>query len=76
MENLQSLGIIPIDSTKNRILVVDVCYLLPEDKSNGDSNELRESLESEYNCKVFLIDSSKQNIHSNQEVVRQPIYFI
>lgn len=51
------------------ILVVDINYILPEYKGESSDN-IKKLLEIEYGCKVFLTDSSRQNIGEST-----PVYF-
>lgn len=48
----------------NKLLVVDVNYLLSEFKENS-LDEIKKQLEEEYNCQVIFIDSSTQNINNS-----------
>jgi hypothetical protein len=65
---IKSVNILPIDmsrtnikNTTERILVMDINYLLPEHKDLS-TGEIEELFESKYNCKVLFIDASRANI--------------
>lgn len=61
-------------TVENRILVIDISYLISEYKDKAIES-VREELESLYGCKVLLIDGSRvntQGLLSNYS----PVYFI
>ena len=72
------VGLIPIDFSKSssdyKIIVADINYLLSEYKEKSIP-EIEEILEKKFSIKVFLIDSSKQNMQGASST-HKPIYFI
>ena len=61
------------DLHKNRILVVDLNYLLSEYK-NSDIDTIKSLLKNEYKYEIFLIDTSRTNIQGSSNL--QPVFFI
>ena len=59
---------------ENRILVIDINYLVIEYKDKAVESVTKE-LESLYGCKVLLIDGSKINTHGLSNNY-SPVYFI
>ena len=57
------------------ILVVDIT-IIPTEYKGKPLQEVKTALESEYGCKVFLIDTSRQNMQGNQTISSVPVYFI
>lgn len=75
-EMIEGIGIIPIDSSKNKsILVIDINYLPPELKGQSYVHT-KTTLESLYGHSVILIDSSRQNLEGADRSNYKPIYFI
>lgn len=60
---------------KDRILVVDINYL-PSEFKDRTVKQIREELEKQYKEKVFLIDTSKQNISGEVNRSQPATYFI
>ena len=59
---------------KKKLLVVDINSLPSEYKESGDMESTRKKLQKIYKCKVFLVDTSKQNTQGNQ--VFNTVYFV
>lgn len=75
---IKKQGLIPIDTSRvntseNRILVIDINYL-PSEYKDGSVDTTRESLEALYGCKALLIDGSRRNIEGQN--CNLPVYFI
>ena len=80
MEKLNSMlkerGLLPIDKkpTENKILVIDINYLVSEYKDKAVELVTKE-LESLYGCKILLIDGSRMNTQGLSNNY-SPVYFI
>lgn len=72
----KKLGVIPIDTenvNSDKILVVDINYI-PLKFRKRTVDDVKNRLQKEYGMRVFLIDSSRQNIQGASNV--KPIYTI
>ena len=56
-----------------KLLVVDIVSL-PSELKDLKFDDMKSKLEDDYECKVFLIDSSRQNIQGNISG-NHPVYF-
>ena len=72
----RKVGFLPIDlkPTENKILVLDINYLVSEHKDKTVESVTKE-LESLYGCKVLLIDGSRMNTQGLSNNY-SPAYFI
>ena len=59
----------------NRLLVVDINYLLSEFKDKP-LETVKSELEEIFQVKVFFIDGSRQNMQSSSSNNYKPVYFI
>lgn len=60
---------------KDRILVVDINYL-PSEFKDRTVKQVRKELEKYYKEKVFLIDTSRQNINGEANRNQPATYFV
>ena len=71
---IKELGLLPINfESQNKILVVDIMVLPSKYKEVGDLDAIREKLESEYECKVLLVDTLKVNSGCSYGI--KPVFF-